>query len=181
MSSCSVSIFQAYGKQVVKSVPVPLKTNSGPVIYTNLLGFIPMLILTRVGNDYHRLWEFWWSHEYYRIPPVSIPYLILGCLVGTGIGYSGWWCRSVVSATSFTLIGGKALNMPRKMSTFLHLRLANTTRLLCCRIYPSHEQVFDDFAECPHLGPTCHSGRNFRPLHLHRWRNDSSTIANECR
>lgn len=98
-----IALEMAYGKQIVKSVP--LKTNSGPVIYTNLLGFLPMLLLASVGKEYHKLWEFWWSHEDYHIPPISIPYLILGCLVGTGIGYSGWWCRSVVSATSFTLIG----------------------------------------------------------------------------
>ena len=84
---------------------MPLKTQSGPVIYTNLLGFLPMLLLASVGNEYEKLWNFWWENPDYRIPPASIPYLILGCLVGTGIGYSGWWCRSVVSAASFTLIG----------------------------------------------------------------------------
>lgn len=40
-----------------------------------------------------------------RLPPVSVALLIIGSVVGTLIGYSGWWCRSVVSATSFTLIG----------------------------------------------------------------------------
>merc|ERR1712216_946882 len=30
---------------------------------------------------------------------------LLGCVVGTGIGYTGWWCRSKVSAASYTLIG----------------------------------------------------------------------------
>jgi drug/metabolite transporter (DMT)-like permease len=40
-----------------------------------------------------------------RLPPVSIALLIIGSVVGTGIGYSSWWCRGLVSATSFTLIG----------------------------------------------------------------------------
>jgi GDP-mannose transporter len=31
--------------------------------------------------------------------------LVLGCVVGTGIGYTGWWCRSKVSAATYTLIG----------------------------------------------------------------------------
>ena len=35
---------QAYGKKIVKSVP--LVTTSGPVIYTNLIGFVPMLLFT---------------------------------------------------------------------------------------------------------------------------------------
>jgi hypothetical protein len=64
-------------------------------------------MLATVGNEYHNFFESLWAHEDYRIPPASIPFLIMGSLVGTGIGYSGWWCRTVVSATSFTLIGGK--------------------------------------------------------------------------
>merc|ERR1712151_136572 len=30
---------------------------------------------------------------------------ISGCLIGTVIGYTSWWVRSQVSATSYTLIG----------------------------------------------------------------------------
>jgi GDP-mannose transporter len=96
---------KAYGKKIVKGVP--LKTKSGPVIYTNLLGFIPMLVLANVGNEYSMFWDFYWDKENYGLPPMSIFLLVLGSLVGTGIGYSGWWCREVVSATSFTLIGGE--------------------------------------------------------------------------
>jgi hypothetical protein len=64
-----------------------------------------MLMLANISNEYGKFWDFWWANEAYHIPPASIPLLILGCLVGTGIGYSSWWCRSLVSATSFTLIG----------------------------------------------------------------------------
>jgi len=94
---------QAYGKQIVKSVP--LETTSGPVIYTNLLGFLPMLFLASVGNEYNKAQTFMAEKATIGISSAAIVYLILGSLVGTGIGYSGWWCRSVVSATSFTLIG----------------------------------------------------------------------------
>lgn len=97
-------LFQAYGKTIVKGVP--LKTMSGPVIYTNLLGFVPMLMLANVSHEYGKFWEFFWADDKHRLPPISIFLLILGSVVGTGIGYSGWWCRNVVSATSFTLIGG---------------------------------------------------------------------------
>lgn len=65
-----------------------------------------MMLLATVGNEYSKLWDLWWSNDQYRLPPASFPYLIVGSLVGTGIGYTGWWCRSVVSATSYTLIGG---------------------------------------------------------------------------
>ena len=96
---------QAYGKKIIKSVP--LETLSGPVIYTNLLGFLPMMMLASVGDEYRKFWDFWWASDNQHLPPISIFLLILGCLVGTGIGYSGWWCRGKVSATSFTLIGGE--------------------------------------------------------------------------
>jgi hypothetical protein len=89
---------------------VALKTRSGPVVYTNLLGFVPMLLLANVSNEYAKFWDFYWSNENYRLPPISIVLLLLGSIVGTAIGYSSWWCREMVSATSFTLIGGKFHN-----------------------------------------------------------------------
>eukprot|EP00934_Nitzschia_sp_Nitz4_P008433 Nitzschia sp. Nitz4//scaffold3_size479765//467195//468396//NITZ4_000194-RA/size479765-augustus-gene-1.590-mRNA-1//1//CDS//3329551040//8423//frame0 len=98
-----IALEMAYGKNIVKSVP--LETRSGPVVYTNLLGILPMMFLATMKSEYSKFWDFYWANDGYRIPPQSIPYLILGTLVGTGIGYSGWWCRSVVSATSYTLIG----------------------------------------------------------------------------
>jgi len=99
----TIALEMAYGKKIVKSVP--LKTRSGPVIYTNVLGFIPMLLFANVGNEYGKLWDFWSTGSEQKLPPASVALLIIGSIVGTLIGYSGWWCRSVVSATSFTLIG----------------------------------------------------------------------------
>ena len=102
------SLLQAYGKKIVKSVP--LKTNSGPVIYTNLIGFIPMLLLANVGGEYSKFWEFYWAQDNTVLPALTILLLALGSVVGTGIGYSSWYCRNLVSATSFTLIGGESLS-----------------------------------------------------------------------
>ena len=96
---------QAYGKKIVKDVP--LQTRSGPVVYTNLIGFVPMLLLANIGNEYSKFWDFYWGESNGKFPPLGIFLLILGSLVGTGIGYSSWWCRGLVSATSFTLIGGE--------------------------------------------------------------------------
>jgi len=98
-----IAFEMAYGKKIVKDVP--LKTRSGPVIYTNLLGFVPMLMLATVSSEYSKFWEFFWAQDNARLPPLGILLLCLGSFVGTGIGYSSWWCRGLVSATSFTLIG----------------------------------------------------------------------------
>eukprot|EP00751_Fragilariopsis_kerguelensis_P020694 CAMPEP_0170904652 /NCGR_PEP_ID=MMETSP0734-20130129/50566_1 /TAXON_ID=186038 /ORGANISM="Fragilariopsis kerguelensis, Strain L26-C5" /LENGTH=359 /DNA_ID=CAMNT_0011300223 /DNA_START=118 /DNA_END=1197 /DNA_ORIENTATION=+ len=98
-----IALEMAYGKKIVKSVP--LTTKSGPVIYTNLIGFIPMLLLANVGGEYSKFWDYFWADDNQRLPPLSILLLVFGSIIGTGIGYSGWWCRELVSATSFTLIG----------------------------------------------------------------------------
>jgi len=101
---CAIISFEmAYGKKIIKSVD--LKTMWGPVLYTNLLGFPPMMLFAQMGNEYNRFWEDLWIREEARLPPGSMLLLIIGCLIGTGIGYTSWWCRDKVSATSFTLIG----------------------------------------------------------------------------
>jgi len=101
--TCIIALEMAYGKKIVKDVP--LQTRSGPVVYTNLIGFVPMLLLANIGNEYSKFWDFYWGESNGKFPPLGIFLLILGSLVGTGIGYSSWWCRGLVSATSFTLIG----------------------------------------------------------------------------
>jgi GDP-mannose transporter len=98
-----ISFEMAYGKKIIGSVD--LKTKSGPVLYTNLLGFPPMILFAKMGGEFKRFWSDMWAREGARFPPGSIALLLLGCVVGTGIGYSSWWCRDKVSATSFTLIG----------------------------------------------------------------------------
>mmetsp|Transcript_1432 Transcript_1432/g.1986 ORF Transcript_1432/g.1986 Transcript_1432/m.1986 type:complete len:344 (-) Transcript_1432:24-1055(-) len=100
---CVISFEMAYGKKIIRSVD--LKTRSGPVLYTNLLGWPPMLLFAKMNNEYEKVWEQMWESDSTRFPPGSLLLLFLGCAVGTGIGYSSWWCRGKVSATSFTLIG----------------------------------------------------------------------------
>ena len=89
-----------YGKKITSGI----KFNSmwGPVLYTNLLSVLPMFLLGWGMGDYSKFsnpeksWE--WS-----VPAITM--LILSSVVGTLIGYTGWSCRSLVSATSFTLVG----------------------------------------------------------------------------
>lgn len=96
-----ISFEMAYGKQIIGSVE--LKTHSGPVLYTNLLGIFPMLFFAYLGNEPNRFVVD--RSEGKPIPFAGLFFLCLGCVAGTGIGYSSWWCRDKVSATSFSLIG----------------------------------------------------------------------------
>jgi drug/metabolite transporter (DMT)-like permease len=92
-----ISLEMAYGKRIIRSVD--LQTLSGPVLYTNLLGLPPMFMFAVMGHETNRL------TTTDSFPTAGLWILLLGCIAGTGIGYSGWWCRDKVSATSFTLIG----------------------------------------------------------------------------
>mmetsp|Transcript_34709 Transcript_34709/g.75293 ORF Transcript_34709/g.75293 Transcript_34709/m.75293 type:complete len:336 (+) Transcript_34709:159-1166(+) len=98
-----ISFEMAYGKKIVKDVD--LKTRSGPVQYTNILGFLPMLLLAGIGGEFHLFHTQWIDVGIMMFRFPAIPLLVVGCIVGTGIGYSGWWCRSTISATSYTIIG----------------------------------------------------------------------------
>ena len=97
-----ISFEMAYGKKLLKSVD--LKTLSGPVIYTNMLGIPTMMILASIGNEYNNFIQ---DRMIDNIPIsfLAMILLFLSCVAGTGIGYSSWWCRGMVSATSFSLIG----------------------------------------------------------------------------
>jgi drug/metabolite transporter (DMT)-like permease len=101
---CAIISFEmAYGKKIIKSVD--LKTMWGPVLYTNVLGFPPMLMFAQMGNEYNRLRDLISFSDDAPFPPGSLLLLAAGCIIGTAIGYTSWWCRDKVSATSFTLIG----------------------------------------------------------------------------
>ena len=104
----TISFEMAYGKKIITGVD--LNTKSGPVLYTNMLGWPPMLGFAYMGGEYGRLLQHMQENATGEeagplLPPVGLAMLVLGCVVGTGIGYTGWWCRSKVSAATYTLIG----------------------------------------------------------------------------
>jgi len=106
----AITFEMVYGKQIVRSVA--FKTISGPVQYTNLLGWPPMIMFAILGGEFDKFSMLMKENGAQTIgelivalPNECLALVVLGCIVGTGIGYSGWWCRNKVSATSFTLIG----------------------------------------------------------------------------
>ena len=96
-----ISFEMAYGKQIIRSVD--LKTLSGPVLYTNLLGVVPMMLLGWIAGEPDKFRNE--NPNGLSLGLNVIFLLFLGCVAGTGIGYSSWWCRDKVSATTFSLIG----------------------------------------------------------------------------
>lgn len=83
----TISFEMAYGKSLLKSVK--MKTQSGPVLYTNLLGLPPMLLFATFGGEFVQFSEL--RQEKVLFTTGTIVLLILGSVAGTGIGYSSWW------------------------------------------------------------------------------------------
>lgn len=98
-----------------------------------------MLIFAAMGNEYSKFYHdvLLGENSVGGLPLACIPFLILGCAAGTGIGYSSWWCRDKVSATSFTIIGvmNKCLTI---MLNFViwdnHAKPAGIACLLLCLV-----------------------------------------------
>lgn len=129
-----ISVEMAYGKRIIKSVD--LKTLSGPVLYTNLLGLTPMLMFAAMGGEYSKFVQ---THMVMREPITwsVMLFMFLGCAAGTGIGYAGWWCRGQVSATTFTLVGvmNKCLTILLNLAIWdQHAKAGGIASLLLCLV-----------------------------------------------
>jgi GDP-mannose transporter len=93
-----ITFEMTYGKMLTNNV----KTESfwAPVLYCNLLAAGPMFLLGYGNGDYENIVE-----TVSEIPVNGMSILIFSCIAGTLIGYTGWLCRGMVSATSYTLVG----------------------------------------------------------------------------
>jgi solute carrier family 35 protein len=106
----AISGEMVYGKKIVKDVK--FETSTGPVQYTNLLGWPPCLLFAAISGEFQTLGRavlVEGGGTFYgylaSLSTLTVALTIAGCIIGTGIGYTSWWCRDKVSATSFTLIG----------------------------------------------------------------------------
>jgi hypothetical protein len=94
-----------------------------------------MLLFALMNGEYHKFSED--RAEGKPITSTAICFLLMGCVTGTGIGYSGWWCRDKVSATSFTLIGvmNKCLTILINLSMWdQHAPLGGIASLFLCLV-----------------------------------------------
>jgi len=97
-----------YGKKITSGV----RFNSmwGPTFYTNFLSVAPMFCLGYLMGDFQdfSLMEGGsglGGGEAWMWTKMGLVMLAVSSVVGTLIGYTGWSCRSLVSATTFTLVG----------------------------------------------------------------------------
>jgi len=91
-----IALEMTFGKHVKNKVETTLWES---VYYTNLLSVVPMLIWATLMGEYEK------TMAPGKSVTLGITFLVLSSIVGVAIGYSSWNARSLVSATSFTLVG----------------------------------------------------------------------------
>ncbi len=91
-----------------------------------------MFFLGYSKGDFDNVWD-----DIRAMPAIGTYILLFSCIAGTAIGYTSWLCRSLVSATSFTLVG--------VVNKFL-------TVLLNVMIWDKHSSQTGLFAVCICLG-----------------------------
>ena len=93
-----LTLEMTYGKKLISSVQ--MDSVWGPVLYCNLLAAFPMFLVGYSNGDYEFLSEF-----IVEMPAGGVALLLFSCVAGTLMAYTGWLCRGMISATSYTLIG----------------------------------------------------------------------------
>jgi GDP-mannose transporter len=93
-----IVIEMTYGKAVTSSVK--MESVWGPVLWQNGLAALPMFCIGYAHGDYDGL-----GVKLAGLSPSGMLVIAFSCVAGTLIGYTGWLCRGMVSATTFTLVG----------------------------------------------------------------------------
>lgn len=87
-----------YGKNLTSSVK--MKSMWGPVLYCNFLALAPLGTLGYMQGEFVGVVD-----KVFALPTEGVLVLLFSCVVGTLIGCSGWYCRGMISAASYTLVG----------------------------------------------------------------------------
>lgn len=93
-----ITFEMTYGKLLTSSVK--MESVWGPVLYCNALSIVPMFLLGHFNGEFENLWS-----KLLAVPTGGAMIIFFSCVVGTLIGYTGWLCRGMVSATTYTLVG----------------------------------------------------------------------------
>lgn len=95
---CLITVEMTYGKLLTSSVK--MESVWGPVLYCNALSVMPMFFLGASTGDFSNTFT-----TLANLPFNGVCVLLFSCVAGTLIGYTGWLCRGMTSATTFTLVG----------------------------------------------------------------------------
>ena len=123
-----LALQMTYGKWMTEKIEM---TQWERVFYTNAFALPPTFLLFFVTGENAEVNDVFLGDN-------ALLWLIASCVMGVGISYSGWRTRSVITATTFTLVG--VLN---KMATIAFTvivwpadaSLASIAALVCCILF----------------------------------------------
>eukprot|EP00440_Ansanella_granifera_P067221 gb/GFBE01072903.1/.p1 GENE.gb/GFBE01072903.1/~~gb/GFBE01072903.1/.p1 ORF type:complete len:357 (+),score=69.59 gb/GFBE01072903.1/:1-1071(+) len=95
----AISFEMTYGKKLISGIKFETPV-WGSVLYTNLLGLPPMLVLVVASGELDTAQSVAETADTFG----CVAFLI-SVILGIGIGWSGWNCRNEISATAYTLVG----------------------------------------------------------------------------
>lgn len=87
-----------YGKRLTSSIK--MDSVWGSVKYCNVLALLPMYLLGHMNGEFNGL-----ETKLIEVPANTMMILMFSCVAGALIGYTGWYCRGLVSGTTYALVG----------------------------------------------------------------------------
>jgi len=95
----TVLIFQlTYGKFLVSGLA--LKSLWTPVLYTNTLSVLPAMLVGMMAGELSQA-----RLQSIQLTNAALFWLLVSCVVGICISWAGFLCQSLVTATSYTVVG----------------------------------------------------------------------------
>ena len=85
-----------FGKAITSTFNASLATS---VLLTHAIGVLPFLAIGAATGELKR------GLDARFFTPGACAVLLASCALSAGIGFTSWWCRSLVTATSFTVVG----------------------------------------------------------------------------
>jgi len=95
----SLVFSMVYGKRLISSITFVDRV-WGSVLYTQILSLPVLVSFALLNNEQETFLD-----AILNIKATGAIFLVLSCVGGCGISYTGWWCRDVTSATTYTLVG----------------------------------------------------------------------------
>mmetsp|Transcript_21759 Transcript_21759/g.35933 ORF Transcript_21759/g.35933 Transcript_21759/m.35933 type:complete len:407 (+) Transcript_21759:217-1437(+) len=92
-----ISVEMVYGKHIV-GPHLGFKSMWGPTLYTNTIAIVPMMSIGLLTHEHTNITTTEWNQS-------AVGLIALSCIIGIAISFYGWYCRSLVSATCYTVLG----------------------------------------------------------------------------
>ena len=94
-----ISVEMAYGKLIVGS-HLKLKSMWSPTLYTNTLSVLPAMLVGLMAGELSQA-----RLQGIELTNAALFWLLASCVGGICISWAGFLCQSLVTATSYTVVG----------------------------------------------------------------------------